>query len=266
MRFKITLQAKESNCVIPINYQYPLSSALYKIIAKGNERYAEFLHNTGYGKGFKFFTFSDIRCPFEINGDRLYLKKDKITLTVCFHVPEAMESFIKGLFASEKIDIADKKSKASFQVVSVESLPNPMASYKENEIIPIQLTPMSPIVAAIPNDKGHDDYLAPDSAQFVENLIYNWRSKIAACYDEDTAISALVLLEIVPTKHTFKSRLITIKADTNEETKIRGGTNFNLKATAEKRFLELLLNGGAGLYNAQGMGCLELRTESKNVN
>lgn len=264
MRFKITLQAKESNCVIPINYQYPLSSALYKIIAKGNERYAGFLHNTGYGKGFKFFTFSDIRCPFEIKGDRLYLKKDKITLIVCFHVPEAMESFIKGLFASEKIDIADKKSKVSFQVVSVESLPNPMASYKENEIVPIQITPISPVVAGIPNDRGHDDYLAPDSALFIENLIYNWRSKIAVCYDEDTAMNALLILEIIPTKHTFKSRLITIKGDTKEESKIRGWVNFELKSTAEKRFLELLLNGGVGLYNAQGMGCVELRTESES--
>ena len=258
MRFKITLRAKEPNSVIPINYQYPLSSALYKIIAKGNEQYSEFLHNTGYGRGFKFFTFSDIRCPFEINGDRLHLKKDEITLSVCFQIPEAMESFIKGLFGSEKIDIADRKSKASFQVISVESLPNPISLHKENEIIPILLTPLSPIVAGIPNDRGHYDYFAPDSPRFAENLIYNWRSKIEACYDEDTAIGALLILEISPTKHTFKSRLLTIKAGTKEETKIRGWMNFELKATAEKRYQDLLLNGGAGLYNAQGMGCVEV--------
>lgn len=257
MQFKITLKAIERNSIIPINYQYPLSAALYKIIAKGNERYAEFLHDRGYGRGFKFFTFSDIHCPFEIKRDRLRLKKDELTLIVCFHVPEAMESFVKGLFTSEKIDIADQRSKASFRVASVESLLNVLALHKDNEIVSIQLKPLSPIVAGIPNDKGNDDYLDPNDTRYVENLIYNWRSKIVACYEPYTGSDALLMMEVIPTKHAFKSRLVTIKAGTKEETKIRGWVNFELKVTAEKRFVELLLNGGTGLYNAQGMGCVE---------
>ena len=43
MRFKITLQSI-SGSQIPINYQYPLSSAIYKILAKGYASYAQFLH------------------------------------------------------------------------------------------------------------------------------------------------------------------------------------------------------------------------------
>lgn len=258
MQFKIILKATERNTIIPINYQYPFSSALYKIIAKGNEQYADFLHNTGYGRGFKFFTFSDIRCPFDIKGDRLHLKKDEVTLMVCFHIPEAMESFIKGLFTSEKIYIADQRSKASFLVESVESLPNALALHKDNEIISIKLKPLSPIVAGIPNDKGNDDYLDPDDPRFLENLIYNWRSKIAACYDDVTANASLLMMEILPGKRSFKSRLITIKAKTDAETKIRGWMNLELKATGEKRFVELILNGGLGLYNAQGMGCVSI--------
>lgn len=285
MQFKIRLKTTDRSSIIPINYQYPLSAVLYKIIAKGDQDYADFLHDTGYGRGFKFFTFSDIRCPFEIKGDRLHLRKDEFTVTVCFHVPEAMESFIKGLFASETIDIADRKSKASFQVTSVESLPHPLALHKDNEIVSIQLKPLSPIVSGIPNDKGNDDYLDPNDPRFVENLIYNWRSKIVACYDEVTANGALLIMEVKKssskiTQKTIikgvsssnspkiiknnvpKSRLITIKADTKEETKIRGWVNFELKVTAEKRFVELLLNGGTGLYNAQGMGCVAVNIKS----
>lgn len=265
MHFKITLKTIERNSIIPINYQYPLSAALYKIIAKGNEQYADFLHDKGYGRGFKFFTFSDINCPFDIKGDRLYLKKDELSLHVCFHIPEAMESFIKGLFASESIDIADKKSKASFQVTSVETLPNPLAINKDNEIISKRLYPLSPIISGIPNERGHDDYLAPDDSKFVQNLVYNWRSKITACYDEPTANGALLIMEIIPKKTRFKSRLITIKAGTKEETKIRGWVNFDLQITAEKRFVELLLNAGAGLYNAQGMGCVGERTTANHI-
>lgn len=262
MQFKITLKATERNSSIPINYQYPLSAAIYKIIAKGNGRYAEFLHDTGYGRGFKFFTFSDIRCPFEIKGDRLCLKNDELTFAVCLQVPEAMESFIKGLFTSEKIDIADHKSKASFQVVSVETLPNLLALHKDNEIVSIQLKPLSPIVAGIPNDKGIDDYLSPDDPRFIQRLLFNWHSKIKDYFGPSRAMGALLLMDLVPTKQPFKSRLITIKAETDAETKIRGWVNLELKVTAEKRFVELLLNGGMGLYNAQGMGCVTI--ESRN--
>ncbi len=225
---------------------------------KGNTTYADFLHNTGYGRGFKFFTFSDINCPFEVKGDRLRLKKDELTLAVCFHVTEAMESFIKGLFTSEKIDIADKKSKASFQVASVETVPNPLSMYNESEIVSKLLKPLSPIVSGVPNDKGNDDYLEPSDPRFIERLLLNWRSKIEDCYDKATANGALLMMEVIPTKHDFKSRLITIKADTEAETKIRGWVNFELKVTAEKRFVELLLNAGLGLFNAQGMGCVEV--------
>lgn len=254
MRFNIRLKAIERNSIIPINYQYPLSAALYKILAKGNREYADFLHNKGYGRGFKFFTFSDINCPFEIKGDRLRLKQDEVNLQVCFHIPEAMESFIKGLFTSEKIDIADKKSKASFHVASVESLPNPLASHKENEIVSKELKPLSPIVAGIPNERGYDDYLDPNDPRYIENLIYNWRSKIADCYDQNTAQNALLLMDVILMRNPPKSRLITIKADTKEETKIRGFVNFGLDVKAERRFVELLMNCGVGLYNAQGMG------------
>jgi CRISPR-associated endoribonuclease Cas6 len=56
----------------------------------------------------------------------------------------------------------------------------------------------------------------------------------------------------------FQSRLITIKADTPEATRIRGWMNFGLKVTGERRFVELLINAGAGVYNAQGMGYVEV--------
>jgi CRISPR-associated endoribonuclease Cas6 len=61
MRFKLTLQSVSSNPVIPINYQYPLSVVIYKIIARADKDYASFLHKLGYVvlsglKGFKHFT------------------------------------------------------------------------------------------------------------------------------------------------------------------------------------------------------------------
>lgn len=257
MKFKLKLK-NTGGTEIPINYQYPMSAAIYKILAKGDGVYAQFLHEKGYGKGFKLFSFSQLDFPFKIEGDRMKLLSDEVTFQIAFHLPEAMENFVKGLFKSEKIDIADKKSKVSFSVKSVESLPNPFQRYKENEIIEIQLKPLSPIVVGLRSDDGKYDFQSPDNIEFVDGVIYNWRNKIESCFDEQASTSAFLMAEIIPMKTQFKSRLITIKADTEEETKIRGWMNFGLKVTAEKRFVELLLNSGAGVYNAQGMGFVEV--------
>lgn len=265
MIFRIILSTKINDAFIPINYQYPLSAAIYKIIAKGDGEYANFLHERGYGKkdkGFKLFTFSQLNVPFKIESDRLRLLSKEVQFQVAFHLPQAMESFVKGLFQSEQIDIADKKSKVSFVVQSIESLPNPLQDYKDNEMINVTLKPISPIVAGVQNEKGNYDFLSPEDPRFVESLIYNWRSKIATCYDQDTAAAALLMMEVNLKGYTPKSRLISIKADTEQATKIRGWMNYELKVTAEKRFVELLLNAGCGVYNAQGLGCVEVTIEN----
>lgn len=263
MQFRITLQNDQRLYpVIPINYQYPLSSAIYKIIAKGNSEYANFLHETGYGKGYKFFTFSQINCLFKIKGDRMHLQSNELSFIVSFHLPQAMESFIKGLFLSETIEIADHKSKACFIVKSVESLPNLLQKYADNERISASLKILSPLVIGLKNEKGNYDFLSPDNIEFARSSIFNWRNKIATCYDETVAQSAILLLEVNPMQDPFRSRLTTIKAESSKETKIRGWYNFTLNVAAEKQFVELLVNAGVGLYNAMGMGCVQVEEKS----
>jgi len=46
MRFYIAL-TKISGDALPVNYSYPLSAAIYRIISKGDSGYASFLHETG---------------------------------------------------------------------------------------------------------------------------------------------------------------------------------------------------------------------------
>lgn len=264
MRFRLTLQSDSVSTIIPVNYQYPLSAAVYKILDTADKDYASFLHTTGYGKGFKLFTFSQINCPFKINGDRLTLLSDKLYFEIAFHLPAAAENFIKGLFQTQKLTIADKFSKGIFTIVSVESIPVHLPGKTANELITTTLTPLSPIVTGIPDEKGKDEYLAPGDPRFTASAIYNWREKIKACYDENTATSAILLAEILPMKRPAKSRLISIKANTTKQTKIRGWMNFNLKVTGEKRFTELLLNAGVGIYNAMGMGFVEVERGVRN--
>ncbi len=263
MRFRINLVTQNAYAVIPVNYQYPLSAAIYKTIQQADSAYAAFLHETGYQqsgslKSFKLFTFSDIRTPFKIAGDRLQLLTQHAELEVCFHLPQAAENFIRGIFIQQQFDIADKKSKTRFDIQSVESLQDPLQVYKPRELISIMLKPLSPVVAGLPDEKGNYVFLEPGDTRFAESLVYNWRSKIAACYDAVTGDGALLMMDVVAIKAPFKSRLIWIKADTPAMTKIRGWLNFELKVTAERRFVELLMNSGVGVYNSMGCGCVEV--------
>ncbi len=261
MRFNIKLKLySNSQDIIPINYQYPLSAAIYKILEKGDSEYAKFLHEEGYGKGYKFFTFSDLKLKFRLeNGDRMRILNDYVEFFAHFHVPEASKTFIEGLFKSEHLTIADKKSKALFQVQSIESLQSPFDPLQSsNEIVQMLFKPASAVLVGVKNERGNYDYLKPDDDKYIDSLIYNWRGKINEAYDKKTAETAVLLANIEFFDKPYRSRLVHIKSDTSAETKIRGYLNFKLKLTAEKRFLELAYNAGIGLENAQGMGCLEV--------
>src|SRR6185312_545481 len=260
MRIKLSLNSAEQQPIIPINYQYPLSSAIYKILQNADAEYSAFLHGKGYGKGFKLFTFSDITCPFKINGDRLVLLSNKIEVIVCFHLPKADERFIKGLFMSQQIDVADKKSKTTFTVAQVESLASPLDSLSNDEEVDILLRPLSPVVCGLKNDKGHYTFLSPEDARFEEMLFKNWEEKCKAIFEKEEVANLMAdaLIQVLFFKNPPKSRLITIKAGTAAETKIRGFINFEINIKGKAEAIQLLLNSGAGLYNAQGMGCVEI--------
>lgn len=257
MIFILTLNKRSDRAIIPINYQYPLSSAIYKILNKGDAEYSQFLHEKGYGKGYKFFTFSDLKGNFKREDDRLNLLDSSMQLKVCFHLPEASRTFVEGLFKSETIVIGDKRSKAEFTVQSiVAQVPTIYEVRDENEIIQVTVKPESPIVAGPKNEKGNYDFKAPDEDGFIESLIYSWREKIAAAYDPISASEALLMAEVEFYKNPFRSKLIHIKDGAKGNTQIRGFENFKLKLIAEKRFLDLAFNAGLGLYSAQGRGCV----------
>ncbi|GAA4317889.1 CRISPR-associated endoribonuclease Cas6 [Compostibacter hankyongensis] len=272
MRFNLTLNTQENNSLLPANYQYPLSAAIYRIIQRGDAAYASFLHDKGYQqagslKAFKLFTFSSLKIPFKIEGDRFRLLSDRAELVVCFHLPEAAEHFIKGLFQSQTIEIADKKSRVCFIVEQVQALPSPCPSLKETDTAHCLLHPLSPVVCGLKNDRGYYDFLSPEHPDFVQLLLYNWKEKYKTVYGSESAdaVFANAGMEVVFCKKPPKSRLITIKSGTPEETKIRGFVNFGLRVQGTAEALELLLNGGAGLYNSLGMGCIGVVKSIHNV-
>ncbi|MEO5648442.1 MAG: CRISPR-associated endoribonuclease Cas6, partial [Ginsengibacter sp.] len=182
MRFLLTLECKKLPASLPVNYQYPLSAVIYHIIQNADAEFSAFLHDTGYGRGFKsfkLFTFSDIITPFKMQGDRMQLLTNKATLSICFYLPGAAENFIRGLFMNQQIEIADKISGVGFHISQIESIAEGLDFEANTKII---LQPLSPVVAGIKNEKGHYTYLDPRDPGFAESLIHNWLQKYKAIY------------------------------------------------------------------------------------
>ncbi|MBO9203210.1 MULTISPECIES: CRISPR-associated endoribonuclease Cas6 [Niastella] len=264
MRIALTLTPCASHGLLPINYQYPLSAAIYRIIQRADEKYSAFLHKEGYKlnwKSFKLFSFSDLRMPFRIQGDRLYIHSSPASLIVCFHIEEAAANFIKGLFINQQLNISDKISRAQFSINNVQLLPDLFNSvhHTEPEVV---LQPISPLVVGRKNSKGNYDFLNPGDPDFNEWFIHNWIEKYKAINCNDSidveTIRSCIAVRLLTSGQEIKSRLITIKAFTPQQTQIRGFTKFRIKVKAPKPLLQLAMNSGFGLYNAQGMGCMEV--------
>jgi CRISPR-associated endoribonuclease Cas6 len=260
MRLKLTLHTKGRNALLPFNYQYPLSAAIYKIIQSADRDFASFLHDTGYGsshKNFKLFTFSDINTPFLKSGDRMQLQTNAAEVTICFYVPQAAEHFIRGLFLKQELEVADAKSKTTFQVVQAECLPETFSSASE-----YVLQPLSPLVAGRKNAKGHYDYRSPTDEDFTGCLLHNWLEKYMAVHSAGEEalrqLSQPVTIRVQLLPQPPQQRLLTIKAGTAAQTKIRGYTRFRLKTSAPEAMMKLALGAGLGLYNAQGFGCIRV--------
>ncbi len=259
MRFILSLNTtKASNSELPLNYQYPLSAAIYKILERADGEYANFLHSTGYeynNKTFKFFTFSDIRTWFRIKGDRMIMNSNTAELTICFHISDAAESFIRGLFMNQQIVIADSISRVSFTVQQV-------VAEKATTLVDdtILLQPMSPVVMGRKNERGNYDYLSPEDTDFSRLIAQNLLDKCAAEMEtgetELAEIKKSIDIEPLFFSNAPRGRLLTIKAGTPAETKVRGYDKFRLRITAPKRVIEMALNGGIGMNNAMGMGCV----------
>ena len=263
MRFKLLLYTPHNRSSLPFNYQYPLSAAIYKIIERADNEFAAFLHNSGYtngGKTFKLFTFSDIRTPFIKNGDRMMLTTNAAELIVCFYIPQAAENFIKGLFANQQLEIADRSSKAVFTVAGVESLSNGVMEQLNDDVVSAVLQPISPIVVGRKNERGYYNYRSPTDVDFTDCIIYNWLEKWGAVHDASEgdmeALREAISVEVKLWKCPPQQRLITIKAGTDAETKVRGYIKFDLVVKAPAAMLELALGAGLGLYNAMGFGCV----------
>ena len=173
MRFKLILEVnrKAFGNILPINYQYEQSAAIYKILSRADKDYSTWLHNNGYqlenGKKFKLFTYSRFKIAKRKslpNSDRLQILSDTVEWQLSFLPEKSTASFIQGMFMNQIFEVGDHTSKVQFIVRNVEVLPSP--EFSDN----MTFRTMSPMcIQYINSETKEKKYLSPDDkkAKFI---------------------------------------------------------------------------------------------------
>jgi len=260
MRFKLTLQVIPGSNLLPLNYQYELSAWIYKIINLGDASFSSWLHNQGYlaqGKHYKLFTFSRLHIPqFKITQDRLQVISTTISLTLSFYTPISAETFITGLFRQQKFTLGDSQSKVTFEVSNIAAEPLPAFRSKSRFRL------VSPVcVSTVKNqdDKRMPLYLSPEDVAFTgifrQNLLHKYAaSPVVPATDKPVFLPESILFKLLSKP---ASKLVTIKANTPQQTKVRGYL-FDFEIEAPATLLEVGYFAGWGEKNSLGFGCGEL--------
>ena len=253
MRLKLTLQVQRggNGGDIPINYQYQLRSAIFKILSASDPNFSLWLHDYGYnqkGKRFKMFTFSNliVPCVIDNSGKRLIPKRDKALLYIGFADEHVSKTFLKGAFLNETIRIADKHSGMEFKIVEIQML-RPL-EYHPDKIFET----LSPICVSCRNESGKMDYLSPEDSRYEQGLLTGLISRYSALYGHPYEEEKYCRIEIIG---QIKSRLITIKEGSPEQTRVRG-YSYRFKIDLPPELMEIAYNGGLGEKGSMGFGMI----------
>lgn len=256
MRFKITLNRTGRQRMLPMDYQYYLSAWIYKVIGKADPEFSSFLHSEGYTTGykqFKLFNYSPLnfgrptlwkeKALFEIPADQLFL-------SVSFHLAETAEKFIIGLFNNQQVYVGDQFNGLDLVVSQVERLPEP-------EIVTtMSYRAISPVVISLKDKNSkYAQYLSPTDTEYSDLIYRNLWTK----YDSIPTVANLPedLNFKFMLKGEPKSKLVTIKPYTPEQSKVRGFV-FDFTLTCPVEIHQLIRATGIGEKNSMGFGWVEV--------
>ncbi len=260
MKLNISLNCKKSDYTLPINYQYPLSAAIYRFFSKSNKEFSEWLHSTGFiqeNKRFKLFTYSNIYF------DRYKLKDGAIhasgNCSFYFSAPvekSIIKHFVNGILSSPILEIGNHRTKTVFSVRTVEVMPEP--EYREE----MHYKMLSPFTASIKKEhKGSlkEYYLRHEDDRLEEILANNLLKKHSQVSgkDIDSGIKIELDKDYIKKRKGKVSKLITIKEDSPDEHKIKAIV-CPVKITAPPAVQKTLWVCGLGEKNSVGFGCVEV--------
>lgn len=258
MRIELILN-HAPNQVLPINYQYLISSWIYRTLENADAAFATWLHERGYmraGRKYKLFSFG------RLEPQRYLINKKDQTFTLVygptrlelsFYIDDAMQHFVMGLFQNQRFTLqSGQYFKVDVEVANINLLPKPIFHST------MRFRAVSPIcISQDQEGKEYAQYLHPEDEGYIGLLTQNLLRKqqahqrqLAGMKEEGIHLPMLQVPFRVLSEP--RSRLIHIK-----KTKIRGYV-FDFEISAPTNLLEMGYFAGFGEKNSTGFGMVKI--------
>jgi CRISPR-associated endoribonuclease Cas6 len=273
MRLHLTLRPERRGCSISLNYNYYLSSAIYKWIEASSPEYATFLHEKGFAVDgtlhrFKHFCFSHLLVPGRrIENGRLHILSPTVEWYIGMPVEQSLQHLVTGMFERREFFIEREENR--FVVEQVETLPEPRWERRMKFRL---LSPLTVSVTVEKNGKLLPYYLRSDDPRLTEALRTNLLNKYASLHCRSTSLDDLQdhlhgdteFRCTLDEKYIAErggpekvSKLVTIKEGRRDETRVRG---FLCPLTLEGHpaLIALAYESGLGEKNSLGFGMIKV--------
>lgn len=263
MRLRINAISRKCG-FIPLNYQYQLQSAIYDLIRRSSEKYADFLHEKGYAnlqstlKHFKLFTFSRLKLrPYLYNRNGFW-NVQKIEFVFSSASVPNYEHLVYGIFSEMSFRLQFADEALTWDIREVQSLPEPEFSS------PMKLRCLSPITVSSRRDKpdgGSEvhflEYLNPDEkdryvANLHRNLIRKYEVLYQKSYDNDAPFNFVPDPDYLISRFGKVSKLIRFKNGVNIK-----ALEVPFTVSADPELIKIGYQCGFGEKNSAGFGCVE---------
>lgn len=254
MHYKLTLKLVDPlRNILPVNYQFELGSWLYKLLNNKDTELYNYLATTGYiGKDepFRNFVFSHLMIQDrKIEGDRLTIQSEKISLVFSTIPDEFLRPLIMEVFQGARFLLGDKISQVSFQVEKIESLPEPDFSDK------MTFRTLSPIHLTVKiHGRKNELFLSPEHPEFPQFFFENLQRKYKILYGHDYPSQS------IPGKFKLRSPVtqkgINIQSGTAGQIKLIG-YQLRFRLQADPALIRSGYYLGFGERNHLGFGCCE---------
>ena len=275
MRLKIRLSCVSKPRLIPVNYNYQLSAAVYLLLKFGSPEFSQFLHDSGYKidkKNFKLFTFAlkfhkySIVNNKEYNGVFFDLLSPEVDLLIASPLVDTfIKNFVIGTFEKQHLYILYKGLKSKFIIKYVELIPDPVFTEEMSFIL---LNPLVLPTIIEYNGRLATYYLRYDDRGVEDNIKNNLLRKYRLLYEKEIKPEIFKIefdQEDYKRRNGNVSKLITIAEGSQYESKIKGiMCDFKIKTDPE--LIKVGYECGFGGKNSMGFGFVELKTNKNKIN
>lgn len=267
MRLKLKLVCKSDPPVIPINYNYQFSAAIYLLLKFSSPEFAQFLHDKGYtidSKNFKLFTFAVRLEKYEMIPDDFgqikYFKLISPRVDLLISSPlsdEFIKNFAIGTFEKQNIFINHNLYTIKFIIKEVELLPEPQFT---NEMSFKLLSPMVLSTGVKKDGKFISYYYRYYDEDLVKVFKQNLIRKYILLNKKEPQVNEFDFefdQNEIKQKNGKVSKLISIGEGLRFGTKIKG-IQCGFKIRTNPELIKVGYECGFGEKNSMGFGFAEV--------